>query len=338
MCRERSIYILETEKQSSRLAGGSIWAAIGSQITFKIDIPDYYFDKEQRGIHQDLLVVSAAIEFADRRWTKGIYFKARDFHIDIPVKELEAWTKQDVLDHLHATLRHLTGDEWHLTFRPWEGPEINIGNHRFPDGQERKEFVIPYSDGLDSLCIFRLFNKRNTAVPVRISRCQPRHRKDEPVFDTFRFHVKVKGGNESSARSRGFKFAAIAAIAAHLSKINRIVMPESGQGALGPVLAPSFGIYRDYRNHPTFFRRMEKFINALLDTKIRYEQPRLWHTKGQTVEDALTMPGVNDQQLTGTRSCWQWRYNVCFDKKRGQCGICAACLLRRMSLHAARCE
>ena len=41
-------------------------------------------------------------------------------------------------------------------------------------------------------------------------------------------------------------------------------MPESGQGALGPALAPVGQAYADYRNHPLFTGRMEKFLFALL--------------------------------------------------------------------------
>jgi hypothetical protein len=36
-----------------------------------------------------------------------------------------------------------------------------------------------------------------------------------------------------------------------------------------------------------------------------------------------------------TLSCWQGNRQVSVDHKRRQCGICAACMLRRMSIHAA---
>ncbi len=38
---------------------------------------------------------------------------------------------------------------------------------------------------------------------------------------------------ESSARSRGFKFATISGVTAYLSKATQVVVPESGQGSLG---------------------------------------------------------------------------------------------------------
>src|SRR3546814_4414490 len=81
----------------------------------------------------------------------------------------------------------------------------------------------------------------------------PRSTRTDTLFPyTTLFRSKVLGhtSNESSFRSRGFQFGVVAAIAAHLFGISRIVVPESGQGALGPVLLPLYNIYRDYRNHP----------------------------------------------------------------------------------------
>ena len=125
------------------------------------------------------------------------------------------------------------------------------------------------------------------------------------------------------------------AIAAHLSNITRIAVPESGQSALGPVLLPLHNIYPDYRNHPTFLRKMERFIKARLGHRARYEQPRLWSTKGQTLRAFLDLPGKLEQDLTSTRSCWQKRRIVNCRGSRKHCGLCAGCLLRRQSLHAA---
>ena len=46
------------------------------------------------------------------------------------------------------------------------------------------------------------------------------------------------------------------------------------------------------------------------------------------------MVGKSEQHLTSTHSCWQ-RRRVVNVGGRKQCGLCAACLLRRLSLHAA---
>lgn len=113
------------------------------------------------------------------------------------------------------------------------------------------------------------------------------------------------------------------------------MVPESGQGALGPVLLPLHNVYADYRNHPTYFRKMERFVKALLGHEVRYEQPQLWNTKGETISAYKRSTNKAADELIETRSCWQQRWNAKMGGKLRQCGLCAACLLRRMSMHAA---
>ena len=78
---------------------------------------------------------------------------------------------------------------------------------------------------------------------------------------------------------------------------------------------------------------MERFIKALLSHRVHYEQPRLWYTKGQTLRAFLDLPGKLEHHLTNTRSCWQNRRIVNSGGSKKHCGLCAACLLRRQSLH-----
>src|SRR3546814_8297700 len=80
---------------------------------------------------------------------------------------------------------------------------------------------------------------------------------------------------------------------------------------------------------------MERFLSAALDHSVEFDQPRMWSTKGQTLLTFLTQTGRPQADLTSTTSCWQKRAVVNFGGKRRQCGVCAACLLRRMSMHAA---
>ncbi len=336
---ERDLVILEAGQAAAhRGPKGREYATIGSEIKCDKDIFDSYCHEGWSNNHHDLLIVCAAVEFADRYWARGNAHWARHFHVTVPVIELTTWQDAAVRQSLCDTLRHLTGDEWRFSFVRHEGAATSKPRQGplFPNQQ--KAFAIAYSEGLDSLSVAGLYNENDTAVSVRVSKFKQRLRKDERPFDRLPFDVKVKPNAENSVRSRGFKFAAVTAIASQLSNVNRIIVPESGQGALGPVLLPLLNIYPDYRNHPTFFRKMERFIKALLGVDLTYEQPRLWHTKGQTIAAFLAKPGVNSQQVIETRSCWQQRHNVRVAGEVRQCGVCAACLLRRMSLHAAGVE
>ena len=57
-------------------------------------------------------------------------------------------------------------------------------------------------------------------------------------------------------------------------------------------------------------------------------------TKGQTLA-AFSESRPDDADWMATRSCWQGARHVSVSGRLRQCGICAACLLRRVSVHAA---
>lgn len=336
---ERILNVIEQNCATKRLRlEAHATARIGSEILFDKHIFDTYHYDGWKDVHHDLLVICAAVEFADRRWARGTSRWARKLHIVVPVVELKLWLSEKVKRHLRETLRHLTGDEWRFSFVEWQGPTSDDERQRPLPFQSQKEFAVAYSDGLDSRCVSGLFNRSDIAVSVRVAKTKQQVGDNELPFDRIPFNVKVSPAPEDSFRSRGFKFAAITAIAANLSGLKRIIVPESGQGALGPVLVPLHNIYSDYRNHPTFFRKMEGFISALLQHEIAYEQPRLWYTKGQTISAFLAMPKVNPDHVLETRSCWHQRHYVRFGGTLRQCGICAACLLRRSSIFAAGVE
>ncbi len=200
--------------------------------------------------------------------------------------------------------------------------------------EKAKKFAIAYSDGLDSRAVAGLSGSEDEALCIRVAGTRQRRQKGDSPFERIPFDTRDYRQYESSFRSRSFKFAAITAIAAQLYGVSRVVVPESGQGALGPAILPLHNIYPDYRNHPAFFRRMEQFLHSLLDWNVKFEQPRLWYTKGQTLQDFLRLPGKTNLHLTQTHSCWQTRRIVNVGCRK-QCGLCAACLLRRQSLHAA---
>ncbi len=331
---DKSLHIVESGQHpiATRSQGHAI-AQIGSHIRFDAAVLDTFDVMGCEPLHYDMLVLCAAIEFADRRWRRPRGW-CRTLNVTIPVSDLDAWQRTDVLQCLHSVLRHLTGDIWRLTFvRATSGSPIGSKQMALRFGKT-KAFAMAYSEGLDSRAVSALSGDENEALCVRVSRSRQLRNAGEGHFKQIPFKVENKRADESSFRSRGFQFAAVTALAAQLSGVSRIVVPESGQGALGPVLVPLHNVYADYRNHPTFFRRMERFIKALLDYQVRFEQPRMWSTKGQTLRAFLDLPGKSPRDLATTRSCWQTRRTVNVGKRR-QCGLCAACLLRRLSLYTA---
>jgi len=312
---------------------GAEIAEVGKHIKFDPDILNTFDYKGWQSLHHDLLVVSTAVEFADRRWKRPRSW-SRKFNITVPVLDPTAWQRKEVIESLLSALRHLTADIWSFNFVQWRGPSPIGARQGVLAFTKTKAFTIAYSDGLDSRAVSALSGDK-LGLRVRIAKSRNRLKKGDQPFDQIPFKVQGFRGLESSFRSRGFQFSAITAIAAHMSELSRVVVPESGQGALGPVLLPLHNIHPDYRNHPTFFRKMERFVRALLGYQVKYDQPRIWHTKGQTLGAFLELPGKKQEDLTDTRSCWQTRRIVNTNGERKQCGLCAACLLRRLSMHTA---
>ena len=331
-----SLHIVESGKDRNRAADGAeTVATIGSEIAFDPSILDTYRYEGWRPVHYDLLVLCAAVEFADRRCGRRSTRWSRQFQITLPALEPATWKQAAVQVHLQDTLRHLTGDEWHLSFVQSVDSAASGMRQRMLPFCNNRDFAIAYSDGLDSRCVSGLFDTGDSAVRVRVTKTRDRVQDGERPFDRIPFAVRLTTSRESSVRSRGFKFAAITAIAAHVSGVRKIIVPESGQGALSPVLLPLHNVYADYRNHPTFFRKMECFIEALLGYSVEYQQPRIWYTKGETIMAFLSRSDTGRESVLSTHSCWQQRWNARIDGKRRHCGLCVACLLRRMSMHAA---
>lgn len=284
-------------------------------------------------VHYDLLMLCAAVELADRRWKRPSTWR-REFSVTVPVVDLTRWQNPNVVGSLERALKHLTNDTWQFTFTQAVGTSPIGTQQRALDFGRTKTFAVAYSDGLDSRAVSALSGPDAQALRIRVVKRKANWKPGEGEFTQIPFVTAGFRPLESSFRTRAFLFAVIAGLASHLCGVSRIVVPESGQGALGPVLLPLHRIYPDYRNHPTYFRKIEAFITAILGIDIHFDQPRLWSTKGETMAAFLALSGKTDTHLTNTRSCWQSRRIVNLGNKK-QCGLCAACLLRRLSLHAA---
>lgn len=285
----------------------------------------------------DAMAVAAAIEFGDRTLKRPPRGWARKFTLRIPVDNPDRWNAPAVAMALQDAVEFLTGDYWTFEFirrsRPAPSP------HQSPlNLPVATEAVLAYSDGMDSRAVAGLIGSTlgDQLLRVRVgSKSWDRAGADkrEP-FTKVPYEVPCNMPNrESSARSRGFKFALISGVAAHLAEAREIIIPESGQGAIGPALINVGHAYPDYRNHPLVARRMERFLNALLGTEISFVFPRLWSTKAETLREFASMPGNPDWQ--STRSCWRGNQWSSMNGELRQCGVCAACMLRRVSVHAA---
>jgi hypothetical protein len=334
-----AVVTIHVHEAGSRASNTAIRCAIGEDVAFSTESLESYFFARWVPLAWDALLVAAAVEFADKIKKRPAYSWGRSFLLRIPVHDPRHWSSPKVDSSLRDALTFLTGDDWHFEFvsrrkdvaRP-EQIQLSLD----PD----TEAVIPFSNGLDSCAVSELMERQLGSRLMRIrlgsglndGRALSKKRK---AFTRIPYEVRGGGARfaESSARSRGFKFAMISGVAAFLSNAQRIIVPESGQGALGPSLVTVGQAGEDYRNHPVFTRRMEVFLAALLGHSVRFDFPQIWLTKAETLRSFVDE--CKDTSWVKTRSCWQQNRHTSVDGKWRHCGICAACLLRRLSVHAA---
>lgn len=311
---------------------------IGQDISFSTTGLECYCLSNWERVIFDALLVAATVDFCDRIASRPRLGWGREFEVRVSVHEPDRWCGK-VAHRLVNALAFLTGDQWHIDFRPRKSPvsEPQQGNLEIPDPSSA---VLPFSEGLDSRITSALVEQQMGRKLIRV-RLGPAGQRSSRVqlkqpFATVPYQIRPgRRGRESSARSRGFKFMMLSGIAAYLSKASEIIVPESGQGALGPALVPVGQAYEDYRNHPRFAEKMSQFLSALFDHSVRFSFPRIWYTKGETLREYASL--VKDS-WADTRSCWQQSRQVSVNGHRRQCGICAACMLRRLSVHAAGLE
>ena len=188
---------------------------------------------------------------------------------------------------------------------------------------------MTFTDELDSHCVYEIYGDEEAVQKVHVgSDHRLNHKKNQYICVPFT--VKPNQIVEHGRRSQSFKFSVVASIVAHLANVNKVVIAENGQSSIGSAILNLHNTIPNYSNHPAFFRLMERLLNSVLHTEIHFEQPRLWYTQGETVQNYRSRKShivAYIDALLRTRSCSRNRYYLNFDKHKQQCGICSACLL-----------
>ncbi|MDR3385429.1 MAG: hypothetical protein P4L92_00125 [Rudaea sp.] len=337
-------HIFATET-ASRIPKGAIACVLQENLIVDPTDLGHYCSGTLNERADDAIVFAGVVAFADRAVPRTPARSwAREIRITIPVLDLDFWQDSTVDQQLRSLLNLVTGDVWELAFIQRHQRLTAFQQNSLLFRANEEPVVMPFSDGMDSLAVARLFHDSEPNAPLIMVTTGKRPdadaqaRRGESGGRRFRFSVPFKIRSprlrELSYRSRALIYGTMTAVAAQLSGAKRIIVGESGQGALGPWLTPVGQEAPDIRMHPIYTSKLAEVMRSVLNIGVRFEHPRLWTTKGQTLAD-LKERGL-ESGWENTRSCARdARDDMVVDGGLAQCGVCAACLLRRVSVHEA---
>jgi len=338
---------IEAIEASHQPRAGSIGCVIGRNVSVDPQVLSAYCSLRPLTTRMhDLILMAGVIAFADKivRRRHSVAWR-RELEIAVPVYEPDFWQQDYVIGTVQEALGFLTGDIWNFAFRPRRGAPATNAQRHLKLGHGRVS-VMPYSDGLDSFAAARLAaasehgsalilvttgRKKDADVKWRTDRLDGQRRR---ISVPFRLSDEGAGYEfrESSYRSRAFVFGVMAGLAAYLSDSIRVIVPESGQGTFGPWLLPVGNESPDIHSHPLFTSRLARFLELVIGTRVRFEHPWRWQTKGETLHALRDLGPEYADEWEVTHSCARRSYHVSLDRHRAHCGVCAACLLRRQSI------
>ena len=95
------------------------WQAcvVGRHIQFSTEALESYCFADWQPVVCDLMLLAAAVEFADKSCRRPKYAWGRQLELDVPVHDLSRWLAPAVTVALTSALDFLTGDRWQITFR-----------------------------------------------------------------------------------------------------------------------------------------------------------------------------------------------------------------------------
>jgi len=324
---------------------------------FKFDIEEYarYFFDPLPTRMIDLLRIAAAIYFSDRlvrrKDRKQQRYWSRSISLRVGVIDLDFWNRPSVQELLTETIEFLSDDRWNFTFEHNRVCEFGKTQRGWfaPPAMSRVALV---SGGLDSAAGIGVQLSIEPSVvrlpvtvwhqPIQRKVVLRQHRMLFKRFNSLALPLIIKTEliwtpelknlrQEFSQRSRAFLFTAAGAVAAVMNGGSSVDVLESGVGAINlPFMTGMVGSKTTRSCHPEFHRRMAKLVSKICERRFSIDLPFFHLTKGEMVKQ-LAACGLS-QLSHRTVSCVHFPLR---DSKFKQCGVCAACILRRQSMLVA---
>lgn len=310
---------------------------------------------------EDLLRICSTVYFVDRllprirkrgqaKWRRGIGCR-------VELREPDFWNQSRILDLLEETVGFVSGDSWGFSFVRERDCCQRDRQPFFEElGPNANSMICLYSGGLDSAA--GLASRLQSGVGGQVDQILPvvvRHRSD--VGDMAReqlrhltghFAVPLRpvvapieiksaseiGATENSQRARAFLFTSVGGVVAWAIGASEIELYESGIGAVNAPLSPYMeGSHATRSCHPFFLSQMSRLLSEVADRQIRFVLPFEWATKGEVARSLSC--GDLRSLAQRTVSCVSYPLRTPHAKS---CGLCPACIFRRLALHTAGIE
>jgi 7-cyano-7-deazaguanine synthase in queuosine biosynthesis len=304
----------------------------------------------------DLAILAAAVTAADTRISRAADASdawTREIELNVPVQNPDLWGGLAPL--IRKTLNFLTGDRWHVYFRPRIGAIGELASAPTKLRTATPTIVSLFSGGLDSF-IGAIDLLASGQAPMLVSHywdgITSKHQTycaevlKKRFAGTTVHHIRARVGFptdiveassvEDTLRGRSFLFFALAVLAADAIGGDMVVrVPENGLISLNVPLDPlRLGALSTRTTHPYYMARYDELLRGL-GLRARLENPYAFQTKGQMAK-ACTDLAFLRKEARHTMSCSSpasRRYDPDPSQRDPKhCGRCVPCLIRRAAI------
>ncbi|MBA4062990.1 MAG: hypothetical protein C0501_04645 [Isosphaera sp.] len=276
-------------------------------------------------------------------WRRSLRFR-------VPVREPDRWNSHPVRAALVSALSFLSEDEYRFEFchlRKDTALDGFIDFDTTPFAGVVEE-VVMFSGGLDSLAgavtEAVVGGRQVLLVHHRSSdKLAPHHNRlvralkaasgaRAPLHFALLANKAKRLGREFTQRTRSFLFAALGAVFARMTGLDRLRFYENGVTSLNlPPSAQVVGARASRTTHPRVLAGFGRLLTALFDRPFAVENPFQWDTKTDVVKRIADAGAAG---LIGRSiSCghtWEMKSKI-----HTHCGVCSQCIDRRFAVLAA---
>jgi hypothetical protein len=247
-------------------------------------------------IIHDLLDIAATVYAADCSTSRGgLTGRAvgrdwcRQFHLQVPVRSLDVWVRDDIDQLLQETLGFLSDDNWRFSFRHRDAGGPTQGVFDFgPDSEVRARRVVMFSGGLDSFAgdLEELIDRNERMVLVSHGSATKLAKVQRDLIAEMRkrtgdqslMHVVLtaqlanQARKEGTQRSRSFLFAALGIAVAEMIGVDDVSFYENGVVSLNlPLLGQVVGARATRTTHPKVLSDFSRLFGSSPSAPAGYE-------------------------------------------------------------------